>query len=169
MVHSFSSDTKDLTNLLDRGLFVGLNGITTFSSGEPFSVLSGVDSNLDGVQTDRPNVVGKYYLRGGRGRSAKIHEFFNTAAFAQVPADVPYGNASRNIMFGPGTVDTDFSAFKSFPVWNESALQFRAEFFNLFNNVNLSNPNGVMTSPLYGTISSSADARVIQFVLKYSF
>ncbi len=91
-----------------------LNGITTFSSGEPFSVLSGVDSNLDGVQTDRPNVVGKYYLRGGRGRSAKIHEFFNTAAFAQVPADVPYGNASRNIMFGPGTVDTDFSAFKSF-------------------------------------------------------
>jgi hypothetical protein len=57
----------------------------------------------------------------------------------------------------------------SIPAWKDSAFQFRAEFFNLFNNVNLSTPNAVLTSPLYGKISGSANARVIQFALKYNF
>ena len=38
-------------------------------------------------------------------------------------------------MIGPGLSNTDFSAFKDFAMWRESRLQFRAEFFNLFNNV----------------------------------
>ena len=87
----------------------------------------------------------------------------------QVPAGVPYGDSSRNSQFGPGLVNTDFSAFKNIPAWKESNVQFRAEFFNLFNNVNLSNPNGSMTSSLFGKISNSATARQIQFALKYTF
>jgi hypothetical protein len=66
-------------------------------------------------------------------------------------------------------INTDFSAFKNFPAWKESTVQFRAEFFNLFNNVNLSNPNGSMTSSLFGKITGSAAARQIQFALKYTF
>jgi hypothetical protein len=146
-----------------------LNGITTLSTGQPFTVTSGVDSNLDGTFTDRPNTIGNPSLGGGRSRSQKIHEFFNTAAFAQVPAGVPYGNTGRNSLIGPGLVNTDFSGFKNIPAWKESYFQFRAEFFNLFNNVNLSNPNAVLTSPLYGKISGSANARIIQFALKYNF
>jgi Carboxypeptidase regulatory-like domain/TonB-dependent Receptor Plug Domain len=146
-----------------------LNGITTISTGTPFTVTSGVDSNLDSVQTDRPNTVANPVVPGGRSRTAKITEFFNTAAFAQVPAGVPYGNTGRNSLVGPGIVNTDFSAFKNLPVWGESYFQFRAEFFNLFNNVNLDNPTAVLTSPLNGQISGSAPARVIQFALKYNF
>jgi hypothetical protein len=146
-----------------------LNGITTLSTGTPFTVTSGVDSNLDSVQTDRPNTIGNPRLPGGRSRTDKINEFFDTDAYAQVPAGVPFGTTGRNSLVGPGLVNTDLSAFKNLPVWKESYLQFRAEFFNIFNNVNLSNPTAVLTSPLYGQISGSAPARVIQFALKYNF
>ena len=148
-----------------------LNGITTLSTGTPFTVTSGVDSNLDSVITDRPNQIADPVLPGSRARREKIASYFNTAAFAQLPANAlnPYGNTSRNSIIGPGLINTDFSAFKNFPVLKRSTLQFRGELFNLFNNVNLANPNAVLTSPLYGTISSSANARVIQFALKYSF
>jgi hypothetical protein len=146
-----------------------LNGITTLSTGMPFTVFSGVDSNLDTVQTDRPNTVGDPRFPGGRDKAQKIAEFFNTAAFAQVPAGVPFGNTKRNSIVGPGVVNTDFSAFKNLPAWRDSLFQFRAEFFNLFNNVNLENPVATLTSPLDGRISTSLPARVIQFALKYNF
>ncbi|MHB1022754.1 MAG: TonB-dependent receptor [Acidobacteriaceae bacterium] len=146
-----------------------LNGITTLSKGSPFTVTSGVDTNRDGNNNDRPNVVGNPIFSGGRSRSQKIHEFFNKAAFAQLPAAVPYGNASRGMMIGPGYVNTDFSAFKSFPVWKESTLQFRGEIFNTFNNVNLNNPNGTMTSPKFGTIGGAGAPRIVQFALRYAF
>lgn len=149
-----------------------LNGITTIRTGIPYNVLSGVDSNLDGIATDRPNVVGDINLGSGRSRTQKIAEYFNTAAFAKVTAGVPYGNAQRNVAIGPSYVDTDFSAFKNFSVWKESNLQFRADFFNLFNNVNLGNPNATLTSPSFGKISSlatNASPRVIQFALKLLF
>lgn len=148
-----------------------VNGITTLRTGIPYNVFSGVDSNLDGIATDRPNLVGNPILRG-RSRKQKISEYFNTAAFAQVPAGVPYGNVQRNVEIGPGFINTDLSAFKNFPVWRESNLQFRAEAFNLFNNVNLANPNTTETSPSFGRISAlytNYSPRVIQFALKLSF
>jgi hypothetical protein len=149
-----------------------VNGITTFHSGIPFNVLSGVDSNRDGIATDRPNLSGNPNLPTNRTRVAKINQFFNTAAFSQLPAGVPYGNVGRNVAFGPGFMNTDLSAFKNFPVWRESSLQFRAEAFNLFNNVDLANPNSTETSPSFGKISALAtnySPRVIQFALKLSF
>jgi hypothetical protein len=69
-----------------------------------------------------------------------VQEFFNTAAFAQVPANMPYGNTGRNSLIGPGVINTDFSVFRDFPLANESVLQFRSELFNFFNNVNLQSP-----------------------------
>ncbi len=148
-----------------------LNGITTLQTGLPFNITSGIDTNLDTVLTDRPNTVGIPQISGSRSRSAKIQQFFNTAAFAQVPlgSPNPYGTTSRNALIGPGFVNTDFSAFKNFPVWRESQVQFRSEFFNLFNNVNLQNPNGVLTSPNFGRITGAGSPRIIQFALKYSF
>jgi hypothetical protein len=128
--------------------------------------------NLDGIAADRSNAVGDINLPGGRSRQQKIAQYFSTAAFAQGPAGVPYGNAERNIGIGPSFINTDFSAFKNFSVWRESNLQFRADFFNLFNNVNLANPNTTLTSPSFGKISplcANATPRVIQFALKVLF
>ena len=149
-----------------------VNGITTFRTGIPYNVLSGVDSNRDGIATDRPNVVASPVIGGRRSRAATISAFFNTAAFAQVPAGVPYGNAQRNVAIGPGFINTDLSGFKNFPIWRESTLQFRAEVFNIFNNVNLANPNTAETSPSFGKISAlytNYSPRVIQFALKLKF
>lgn len=146
-----------------------LNGITTLATGSPFTVTSGVDTNLDGTNNDRPNLVGNPVLAGNRSRSAKVQEFFNTSAFAQLPANVPYGNVGSNSLIGPGTVNTDFSAFKTFPVWKEGTIQFRGELFNVFDNVNLNNPTAVMTSPTFGHITGSGSPRIVQFALRYMY
>jgi hypothetical protein len=146
-----------------------INGITTISTGSPFNVTSGVDSNLDGIATDRPDRVGNPSLGGGRSRSQKVSEFFNTAAFADVPPDTPYGNSPRDPLIGPGYVDTDISAFKKFAIYEKSDLLFRGEIFNAFNNVNLSDPNGTLSSSQFGKITASNSPRIVQFALKYEF
>ena len=146
-----------------------INGITTLSTGNAFNVQSGVDTNLDGIATDRPNRVGNPNLGGGRSRAQKIAEYFNTAAFAVPPAGTPYGNSPRNPLIGPGYVNTDLSAFKRFAIYEKNDLLFRAEVYNLFNNVNLGNPNGTLNSAQYGKITSSNMPRIMQLALKYEF
>jgi hypothetical protein len=148
-----------------------LNGITTFSTGQPFTVFSGIDSNLDGISTDRPNAIANPVLKG-LSRSQKIREQFNTSAFVAVPAGVPYGNVRRNSLIGPGFINTDFSGFKDFPLGEFGRLQFRAEMFNIFNNVNLANPNATLTSSSFGKITalnSNSAPRIAQFALRYNF
>ena len=147
-----------------------LNGITRLQSGQPFNVTSGVDTNLDGTNNDRPNLIGNPYLPGGRSRAAVIKSYFNTAAFAAVPAGTPYGNTQFDAVFGPKFVNTDLSAFKTFPVYKEASLQFRAEVFNVFNNVNLNNPASNRNTPAtFGVISGSSAPRIVQFALRLAF
>jgi hypothetical protein len=73
------------------------------------------------------------------------------------------------MLYGPKYVDTDISAFKTFPIYREAALQFRGEVFNAFNNVNMNNPNGTRSSPSFGTISGASAPRIVQFALRLSF
>jgi hypothetical protein len=149
-----------------------VNGITTIRDGVPFNVLSGKDYNLDNVATDRPNVVGNPILPGHRTRAQKIAQFYNISAFAAPPPTQPYGNAQRNINIGPGFLNTDLSAFKNFAIFKESNLQFRAESFNLFNNVNLANPTSNLSNGNNGKITAlytNYSPRVFQFALKLSF
>jgi hypothetical protein len=157
--------------LLGKEIFDGwqINGITTLSTGSPFNVLSGVDSNLDGIATDRPDKVGNPSLGGGRSRAQKIAQFFNTAAFVDLPPDTPYGNSPRDPIIGPGYVDTDISAFKRFAIYEKHELTFRGEIFNTFNNVNLSSPNATLSSTQFGKITASNSPRIVQFALKYDF
>jgi Carboxypeptidase regulatory-like domain/TonB-dependent Receptor Plug Domain len=145
-----------------------LNGITSIHSGSPFNVTSGKDTNLDGVNNDRPATVGSPTINGG-SRAERSAEYFNTAAFAQLPPNTPYGSTGYNSLVGPGYVNTDLSIFKNFTIREEASLQFRAEAFNLFNNVNLNNPNSVLTSPQFGQITSASSPRILQFALRLSF
>jgi hypothetical protein len=147
-----------------------LNGITRLQSGQPFNVTSGVDTNLDGTNNDRPNLVGNPYLPGGRSRAAVIKSYFSTTAFTAVSAGTPYGNTQFDALFGPKFVNTDLSAFKTFPVYKEASLQFRGEVFNVFNNVNLNNPASNRSTPAsFGVISGSAAPRIVQFALRLAF
>jgi hypothetical protein len=145
-----------------------INGVTTLRSGSPFNVTLGSDQNLDGSNNDRPDTLSNPVL-SGQNRSEKIAKYFNTAAFGKPAASVPYGNTQFNSLIGPRFVNTDLSIFKSFTAYRESQLQFRAEVFNLFNNVNLNNPNSVMTSPIFGTIGGASAPRIVQLALRLSF
>jgi len=62
-----------------------------------------------------------------------------------------------------------FSALKNFTIYRESVLQFRAEFFNLFNHPNFNLPANRVTQPTYGRITTAMDPRIVQFALKYRF
>ena len=146
-----------------------VNAIETLATGNPFNVLSNVDSNLDTINTDRPNLVGNPNLQGDRSKLSKIGEYFNTSAFQPVPAGTPYGSSPRDPVVGPGEVNTDFSAFKQFPIHDRLNLLYRIEAFNLFNNTNLNNPNGTLTSPSFGVITGSGNPRILQMAAKIQF
>lgn len=146
-----------------------LSGITILRSGQPFNVTSGADTNFDGTNNDRPNVIGNPHLSAGRGRVADIRAFFNTAAFVTPPAGTPYGNAPYDMLYGPNYVDTDLSAFKAFSVSKNITLQLRGEAFNAFNKVNLSSPNSTKSSPAFGSISAAAAPRILQLAFRLSF
>lgn len=169
--YMYSLPRVDSLGALGRGILSGwqLNGITAIRSGSSFNVTSGKDTNLDGVNNDRPNMVASPSINDG-SRAERIAQYFNTAAFAQLPSNTPYGSTGYNALIGPGYVNTDLSIFKTFTLpYHESSLQFRAEAFNLFNNVNLQNPNGVMTNPQFGQITAAGSPRIVQFALRLSF
>jgi hypothetical protein len=147
-----------------------INGVTTLASGNPFNILSGKDTNLDGIASDRPNLLADPRLPNSRSRAAKIKQFFNPAAFAPVTnPNQPYGTSPRDPLNGPGYINTDISAFKTFYLFRESTLQFRGEVFNVFNNVNLSNPVATENSGNFAAITSSGQPRIAQFALKLAF
>ena len=168
-------DLPKLTNshALVRSVAGGwqVNGLVSMRTGPPVNALSGADIALSGTTNQRPNVAGDPKLPGGRSRNDQILAWFNRAAFAQ-PAAGTYGNAGRNVLLGPPSANTNLGAFKSFALPGREALrlQFRSEFFNVFNSVNLGNPNATLSAGTrMGRITSAADARVIQFALKVLF
>lgn len=120
------------------------NGITSFQSGNPFAVTSGVDTNLDGKTNDRVDVLFNPRASSGQTRAQKIKAYLNPAAFA-IPTG-PYGDEQANQFYGPGNVDTDLSVSKEFPITDNVRFQFRAEAFNAFRNANLNNPKTALSN-----------------------
>ena len=103
--------------------------------------------------------------------------WFNTAAFA-LPTPGSFGTASRMPIHLPGLNQVDFSTNKTFRFHESHQVQFRVEFFNFFNHVNLGAPGldirntdtfGRVTSTVQGAAGMPGDARVVQFGAKYSF
>jgi hypothetical protein len=93
---------------------------------------------------------------------------FDAAAFA-LPAANTFGNASRNLLRGPGSVVTDLSLMKNITLGGQSRLQFRVEMFNAFNKVNLNNPNATFATAGFGRITSAQAMRQIQIGAKVLF
>lgn len=146
-----------------------LSGITSFSSGLPFSVMAPGDPAGIGSSV-RANLVGNC---NAAPRTADA--FFNAAAFAPVPTanSVPgatgFGDEGRNVCTGAGRNQWDISLFKNFVPKEGTNLQFRAEFFNTFNHTQF---NGYFTgygSSGFGAASSAFEPRIIEFGLKFSF
>jgi hypothetical protein len=168
-----------------------VNVITKATSGFPLFVVnsannSDVNFQWNGNSLNRPNLVGDPN-RGGAvaanptcAAPAQVHtleHWFNPCAFETAP-DGELGNSPRAPMDGPKFVNVDFSAIKNFPLsFREGMLvQFRAEFFNLFNHPQFfltggsSGMQDINAGTSFGVINGTVNnPRVIQFALKLNF
>lgn len=171
-------------------------GITSLQSGTPLTFLSGEDVALDGTfGSQHAQLNGQTIGTSHSNRANMINQFFNTGAFVNPtcsftpqsgnPLSIEqqnctpfnliysmlgqYGNSGRGILNGPAFSNTDFSIIKNIPITERYRLQFRSEFFNVFNQVNFSNPDQTVTDGTFGQITSANSGRVIQFGLKLFF
>ena len=137
-------------------------------SGDPFTVVSGRDNSFSGVGQDRADLIGNPYLPSGRPTAARVDRYFNIDAFT-FNAIGAFGTAGRNILRNPGNANVDIGLFKNIPLFEGHRVQFRAEAFNVFNRVNLGNPNANRNAAAFGRITAAGSPRVIQLALKYQF
>jgi hypothetical protein len=182
-------------------------GIITAMSGLPIDV---VDSNAGSFYLGANNALSRPNWAPGATRSTATSNipagyFFNPFAFARptvltgqlIPSSngtaiaaatgTDFGNVGRNALRGPRQTNVDFSVIKRFPFGESKTIEFRAEFFNLFNHVNFANPisnlNAIPTTGFFpngqiipgnagdfGRITSTSNnPRLIQFALKFNF
>jgi outer membrane receptor for Fe3+-dicitrate len=83
-----------------------------------------------------------------------------------------FGNVVKGSLRGPGYTNWNAAVVRQFPVYRETNMEFRVEYFNVFNHTNFSNPatdNPVSSSTTFGTVTGSGDPRIAQFALKYTF
>ena len=190
-------------------------GIITAMSGLPIDI---VDSNAGSLYLGTNNGLSRPSWAQGANRSTATSNipagyFFNPFAFARpivaagqlIPSSnigavagatcglptavcTDFGNVGRNVLRGPHQINIDFSVIKRFPIRESKNIEFRAEFFNLFNHVNFANPisnlnafasSGGSIDPNTGQIinpgdfgriiSTSNNPRLIQLAVKLNF
>ncbi len=148
-----------------------LTGITRLESGRAFNIGINFDNANNGARSNsqRPDLVGEPFPSGFSPTFGPGGTYFNTAAFAVAP-QYTYGNLGRNALHGPAYYNTDAGAFKNFSLTERFKLQFRAEFFNIFNNSSFDTPDSTLGDAAFGSITSTfASQRQIQFALKLLF
>ena len=79
------------------------------------------------------------------------------------------GNVGKNTLIGPGFQNWDFSVFKNTSITERATTQFRAEFFNIFNQAAFAIPGRLYGTPTLGLITAAGPGRIIQFGLKVIF
>ncbi len=153
------------SNKFVNGAFGGwqVAGISSFKDGFPLSVTNATNNSNSFGGGQRPNIIGNVGIS-----NPNIYEWFNTAAFGQ-PAPFTFGNAPRTLgdLRAQGTINTDATLQKYWPLWNETAkLQLRAEFYNLFNRTQFFAPGTTFGTSSFGVIPGALPARSIQFGMK---
>jgi outer membrane receptor protein involved in Fe transport len=146
-----------------------LGGIITIHSGFWFSPQIDSDpSNTGSVGLTRSDAVCNGNLPSGQ---RSIDHWYNLACFP-LPAQFTFGNAGKNILEGPGAVETDFSLRKVFNITESKNLEFRFELFNAFNHAVFALPDRFVSDGpgAAGTITSTViPQRQLQFALKLRF
>jgi hypothetical protein len=173
-------------NAFNRQILGGwqISGITTVQSGSPFTVFNN-SQDFSGFNQldDRPDVV-----RSGRlmQDNSNPDAAFDATWFSKTPPTGRVGTSGRDQYYGPHLVNFDFAGAKNFPIAERVRLQLRADFFNIFNHTNFSNPVANEGNANFGKITSTVGSavatavgttagmvgggpRVIQFSMRLSF
>jgi Carboxypeptidase regulatory-like domain len=161
-----------------------LVSVSTLSSGTPFTVYSGIQQTGAGSSNaDRPDQIAKPALSTSRSRR---EDYFgrgdDNASFFSIPINVAngtgpnqgrFGTLGRNTFRGPAFQNYDISFVKDTPIGRRKSggelvnVQFRSEFFNIFNIVNMGLPSNTIQGTGFGLINRTAgSSRQIQFSLK---
>jgi hypothetical protein len=160
----FATNANGMVNALVGGW--QLNAVGTIQSGLPYTVSGGAG---------RPDRICNGQTPPG-GHS--VTEWFDVSCFvlpATVPDPVhggvyiPFGNAGANILTGPGIVNFDLSAFKTFAVTESKRVEFRSEWFNAANHPQFQNPSSAINTGTTGQILNARPSRQIQMALKFIF
>ena len=163
-----------------------ISGITRFSTGLPVTLVETDDQSLLGtgfggpitLPVDTPNQVGPVVIEDPRKTGG---QYFNPSAF--VPSALgSEGNARRRFFHGPGINNFDFALLKDTRINERFDLQFRGEFFNLFNHTQFLTPSGITgftfdtmtqkfvpTSSSFGFVPGTLPGRIGQLSLKLYF
>jgi hypothetical protein len=153
------------------------SGLLQTRSGDPLTV-SASSNNSSGSGQSRDRAVflgGNAYGGSACPVTAHCKNWLNAASFSANAAGT-YGNVVKGSFVGPRYTDVDMSIARSFPFTETAALQFRAEYFNLFNHTNFGDPNVTLNST-FGEVTGTTpqngaaanDPRIAQFSLKLNF
>ncbi|HEV7220418.1 MAG TPA: carboxypeptidase regulatory-like domain-containing protein [Terriglobales bacterium] len=163
-----------------------VSGIASwYPSGNPFTVMSGVDNSFSAIGADRANLINvsniKHSLTRHRPHPGVIGQWFNPADFAP-NAYGTFGTTGKNALRAPGFFNTDLAAIKN-TKFERLSLQLRADLFNVTNHPNFGAPANVQNSPGFGQIGGTlgsgayggpssygtSQPRIMQFGVKASF
>jgi hypothetical protein len=163
-----------------------VSGIWSVQSGRPFTVNRSTDQSGTGTsplyQADRPDLVADPFVAGAVAANPGCkapdtvrtpQQWFNPCAFMAAPGR--FGTEGRNALIGPGFRNVDLAISKEVPLGKESRqLQFRAEFFNIFNHPNFDIPNRIFDSSAFSVVQSSngygnKPPRQIQLSARFQF
>ena len=154
----------------------GIDGVTVFQRGFPLKITYGGGTPLSllgvGIGTLRPNVTAGCN-KSARGTSPRLSKWFNTACFTAPPL-WGFGSESRvdSSLRQDGVKNFDFSVFKrtTFGPGERMNLEFRTEFFNIFNHAQFAAPNTTQVSPNFGVVTSTlGNPRQVQFGFRFAF
>jgi carboxypeptidase family protein len=180
-------ESANFLSVLPRSFTYGweLLSISSISSGAPFTVYSGIQQTGAGANgVDRPDQIAVPKLSTAR---TNRQDYFgmgdaNAGTYFSIPTHIAggtgpnqgrFGTLGRDTFRGPAFYDYDFAVIKDTPFGRRSSgaermdLQFRGEFFNLFNIVNMGLPANILNGSGFGEISKTAGtSRQIQLSLK---
>jgi hypothetical protein len=150
-----------------------LSGVLQMQTGLPMTVVAGKDQSQTGLSKDRAVLVGSPYGPGACQNRAPCVDYVNPKAFV-LPNIGEFGNVGKGSLRAPGYASWDAGLFKNFHVQERWRVQFRAEFFNVLNRVNLKAPDQTnqtnnVSAAGFGSIQSANDPRIGQLALKVVF
>jgi hypothetical protein len=149
------------------------SSILSIHSGFPLAVYEGTDTSGTGSRGARPN-CGQQQVFGRQssfnsGGAFQGYQWMSSNGFSE-PATGTFGNCPlQGPVVGPGYTDTDIGLLKAIHLTEAKYFEFRGDFVNAFNNVQLGHPNTNFPSTSFGLITTSQPARQIQFALKFYF
>src|SRR5262249_48196340 len=144
------------------------SGVVTVESGDRFTVVAGKDQSQTGLGQDRGVQTGPPRGTGACNNRAPCVDWLDPTSFA-LPAAGTFGSIRKGSLIGPGSFTWDMGVFKNFAITEHAKLQFRAEFFNIFNHANFNTPNANISAAAFGSINGAGDPRIGQLALKIIF